>query len=392
MTLPAVGRGPLVLPDGTPLDDVLLRGVRAVDQAVTLADVSLPDQPLVWVNDAFARITGYPASESVGRNCRFLQDRLPTEQQARRIRSLIRSGLAGTVVLPNRRRNGSVFVNELSLSPVTEPDGSVRFYLAVQRDVTARSTAESARDAAWREVTELGAQLQRHLVPHRLPPVPGLEFAVRHRPATRADGSRGEVSGDFHDLRVRPDGTVFAVIGDVSGRGPRAAATTVALRWAVRGAAGVASSPAHLLELVADAVHDGLDDRFGTVAVARFDPSTVTVALAGHPHLVHLPNRGRPRFVGRPGTLLGPFGTVEVHDEVVGFGPGDVLVLYTDGVTEALSPGREHLGETGLLAALDGLGDADPQTVADRVLDAVTRHVDDGPTDDLTLTAVRRVS
>ncbi|WP_432541954.1 PP2C family protein-serine/threonine phosphatase [Kineococcus sp. SYSU DK002] len=380
-----------------PLDRVLLRALEAVQQAVCVSDLTLPDQPVVWVNEAFERETGYPAAEVVGRNCRFLQDGLDAEgidtrTPAARIRRLVEEGRDGTVLITNRRRDGSVFVNELSLSPLAEPDGSVRFYVAVQRDVTTRVRAERARDVAHREAEELSDQLQRQLVPHHLPRVPGLDVAVRYQPATRADGSRGEVSGDFYDLWTRSDGRSFAVIGDVSGKGPRAAATTAALRWAVRGAGGGTHRPAQLLNLVAEAVHDALDERFATVGVVGLDPLEpfATVSLAGHPQLVLLPADGPARFVGNPGTLLGPFGAVDVVDTEVPFGPGDCLLLYTDGVTEAREPGREALGEEGLLAALGG--SRDPEVLADAVLHTVTGFVAGGPTDDLTLMVVRRTA
>ncbi|WP_432561418.1 PP2C family protein-serine/threonine phosphatase [Kineococcus sp. SYSU DK003] len=387
-----------VLRDVTDLDDVLVRALRAVQQAVCIADVTLPDEPVVWVNDAFTLTTGYLASETVGRNCRFLQDHLAeagydVAGPAARIRALVRERRSGTVVIPNRRRDGTVFLNELSLSPLTDPLGRVRHYVAVQRDVTTRVQAQRARDTAHAEAAALADQLQRQLVPARLPAVPGLDLAVRYHPATRADGSRGEVSGDFYDLRVLPGGDAIAVIGDVSGRGPRAAATTAALRWAVRGVAGATSSPARLLGLVADAVHDALDDRFATVAAVKVPPANtpVTVALAGHPQLLLLPAGGAPRFVGRPGMLLGPFGDVDLHDETVDLEPGDALVLYTDGVTEAQSPDGELLGEEGLLAAVAGREPQDAEGIADAVLAAVARHVGEGPTDDLTLMVLRRV-
>ncbi|WP_432523126.1 PP2C family protein-serine/threonine phosphatase [Kineococcus sp. SYSU DK006] len=384
---------------GEDLDEVLLRALRAVQQSVCVADLSLPDAPVVWVNDAFTLTTGYLPSEVVGRNCRFLQEGveefgLDASGPAAAVRRLLAERRAGTVVIPNRRRDGSPFLNELSLSPLTGPSGEVRHYVAVQRDVTSRVEAQTARDVAHAEAATLSDQLQRQLVPHRLPVVPGLQVAVRYQPATRADGSRGEVSGDFYDLRTLPGGAAVAVIGDVSGRGPRAAATTAALRWAIRGVAGATSSPAALLRLVADAVHDALDDRFATVAAVELTPGgdTATLALAGHPQLVLLPPGGPARLVGSPGMLLGPFADVVVQDVQVPFPPGSALVLYTDGVTEAVGRGRRLLGEEGLLAALEPLATREADAVADAVLTAVARHVGDGPTDDLTLMVLHRTA
>ncbi len=369
-----------------------------------VADVSLPNEPVVWVNDAFTRTTGFPAVETVGRNCRFLQDGLDdlgydTRGPAAQIRSLVERRAGGTVLIPNRRRDGSVFCNELSLSPLPDDDGSVRYYVAVQQDVTARVQAQAARDAVQDEAAELSDHLQRQLVPRRLPDLPGWEIAVRYQPATRDDGSRGEVSGDFYDLRVLPSGTAVAVIGDVSGRGPQAAATTAALRWAVRGVLGIVPGPAEALRQVAGAVHDTLGDRFATVAAVQLpageDERSVTLSLAGHPRPVLVPADGASRFVGVPGMLLGPFDDPDLHEDRLDLAVGEHLVLYTDGVTEATSTTRDLFGDDRLLSALDELRGGGPTSaddVADAVLSAVARHVGDGPTDDLTLMVLRRTS
>lgn len=383
-----------------------------------LSDVTLPDQPVVWVNQAFTTITGYSFAETVGRNCRFLQDgldgtadprpgggRLDVTGPARRIRELIDARRSGTVVIPNRRADGRVFFNALSLSSLPDASGQIRYYLGVQQDVTDQLSAEQARDRSYAEAAELADQLQNRLVPSTLVASAQWDVAVRYEPATRADGSRGEVSGDFYDLRVRPDGHVLAVLGDVSGRGPRAAATTAALRWTIRGLSSVVPDPGELLQHVADAVHDALDDRFATVAAVRLpgfpagspEDVDVVVALAGHPQPALLPQDAPARFVGQPGMLLGPFSSVDVTEEAVPVRYGDVLVLFTDGVTEAASPAHELLGDEGLLAALDGMrltgvSSAGPSAdeVADAVLEAVARHVHGGPTDDLTLMVLRR--
>jgi len=402
--------------EGLDLDDVLLRAFRRMEQAVCLADVTLPDEPLVWVNDAFTTTTGYPGWEALGRNCRFLQDGLAelgfdTAGPSAQVRALLREGRGGTVVIPNRRRDGAVFHNELSLSPLPDATGGVRYYVAVQRDVTDRVVAQAAEQAAHAEAAELAAELQRQLVPRRLPAAPGYDVAVRYQPATRADGSRGEVSGDFYDLLVS-DGGVLAVIGDVSGRGPRAAATTSAFQWAVRGLAAVVTSPGALLERVADVVQDAVGDRFATVAALRLPPGPTqagsasaslsadrppaVLALAGHPQAV-LVRPGEPAvLVGEPGMLLGPFGGVTVPEAEVVLRPGDALVLYTDGVVEAVDAGRRLLGDEGLLDALDAADRDGAGPVADRladaVLDAVQRHVGPGPTDDLTLMVLRRTA
>ncbi|MGQ7297303.1 PP2C family protein-serine/threonine phosphatase [Quadrisphaera sp. KR29] len=402
----------------------------AVDQAVCVADVRAPDQPIVYVNPAFTRTTGYTEDEVLGRNCRFLHEGLldpsadadlealgtssaEVAAAVQRIRDLLAAGEAGEVVLVNRRADGRLFVNELALSPVAGADGAPLHYVAVQRDMTPYATVRRARAALADELDQTARAVQASLVPSALPALPGWRVATGYQPATRADGRRGAVSGDFFDVFAGPagaGGAWYVVIGDVSGRGPRAAASTSALRWALRGAATTHGEPAALLTAAAGAVHEALEDRFATVAAltlpveepdgrpggASGGPAAVVLALAGHPQPVLLPARGAPRLVGRPGTLLGPFAEVEVSQVEVELGSGDQLVLYTDGVTEATDRSGRQLEEQGLLDVLAGLDehdrtrpDAAQRTVA-AVTAAVTEHVAGGPVDDLTLLVVAR--
>ncbi|GAA2037136.1 SpoIIE family protein phosphatase [Pseudokineococcus marinus] len=387
---------------------LLVAALEAVDQAVCVADVTAPDEPLVYVNPAFTRTTGYPAADALGRNCRFLQDGLDVGDAPARIRALLRAGASGVVTLPNRRADGAVFSNELSLSPLRDAEGRVTHYVAVQRDVTAQVEAERARDVLRAEQAEIADQLQRTLVPASLPQLAGCRTAVRYSPATRPDGSRGEVSGDVYDVLPRPGGGWYAFIGDVSGRGPRAAATTGVLRWALRGAAAGERRPGPLLREVGGVVRDAMDGRFATLALVALPAADggvdgggaledeVVVALAGHPRPVLLPAEGPPRLVGRHGSLLGLLPEVVVHEERVALRQGDQLVLYTDGVTEAMDASRTMLGEDGLLAALAALPPASrrgPGTAgrtADAVLAAVERHTGGAGSDDLTLLVLAR--
>ena len=379
---------------------LLVAALEAVDQAVCVADVTAPDEPLVYVNPAFTRTTGYPAADALGRNCRFLQEGLDVGDAPARIRALLAAGEAGVVTLPNRTADGRVFSNELSLSPLRDADGRVTHFVAVQRDVTDRVAAERSRDVLRAEQAEIADQLQRTLVPRALPVLEGYRTAVRYSPATRSDGSRGEVSGDVYDLLPRPGGGWYAFIGDVSGRGPRAAATTGVLRWTLRGAAAGQGRPGELLREVAGVVHDAMDGRFATLALVALPRAAsseeVVLALAGHPRPVLLPVDGPPQLVGRHGSLLGVLRDVTVHEVPVPLGPGDLLVLYTDGVTEAMDASRRMLGEEGLVAALAALGPADRRGpgAADRaaaaVLAAVERHTGGRPADDLTLLVLAR--
>ncbi|GAB3195420.1 hypothetical protein GCM10027261_15670 [Geodermatophilus arenarius] len=125
------------------------RAVVATDIAFTITDPRQPDDPLVWVNPSFSRITGYSYEESVGRNCRFLQGPTTDRASVEQIRAASRAREAVTVTLLNHRRDGTAFWNQLAISPVFDGDGELVSFVGVQTDVTERVRVEAEREAAF---------------------------------------------------------------------------------------------------------------------------------------------------------------------------------------------------------------------------------------------------
>jgi len=115
-----------------------------LDEGITVADCSVPDMPLIFVNKSFEKLTGYPADEVIGRNCRFLHREERDQPGLSKVRSCLREGSSCTVVLRNFRRDGSLFYNELHLSPIYDANGNIAYYIGIQRDVTERKYAEEA--------------------------------------------------------------------------------------------------------------------------------------------------------------------------------------------------------------------------------------------------------
>ena len=122
------------------------RVLDAADECIVVCDVREPDSPIVYVNDAFEKLTGYTEEECIGRNCRFLQGERTSQGPVDRIRRIIENREKATVVLLNQRADGSWFWNELSLSPVHDSTGTVTHYVAIQRDVSRRIRIERDRD------------------------------------------------------------------------------------------------------------------------------------------------------------------------------------------------------------------------------------------------------
>ena len=108
---------------------------------ITVVDVLAPGQPVVYVNPAFERLTGYSRDEVLGRNCRFLQGSETDQPALRTLRDGLRQGHSATVVLNNYRKDGTRFINELHVAPVHDPHGRVTHFIGVQTDITERSIA-----------------------------------------------------------------------------------------------------------------------------------------------------------------------------------------------------------------------------------------------------------
>lgn len=118
--------------------------------AFCLVDATLPDQPLVYVNDSFVQLTGYPAAECLGRNCRFLQNADRAQPGAAAIARAVAQQVPGHAVLRNYHKDGSPFLNELTVVPLRGEDGTVSHFAGIQRDVTERMrTAERLERLAF---------------------------------------------------------------------------------------------------------------------------------------------------------------------------------------------------------------------------------------------------
>lgn len=236
---------------------------------------------------------------------------------------------------------------------------------------------------------EAARQLQENLLPPAIPDIPGFELSARYRPA----GEGLDVGGDFYDVfPVGPESWLLA-IGDVQGKGPRAAAVTGLARHTIRAAAARGAETRGVL----DALNTGLlreegGRRFLTLVYTRLDLSgrepRITVANAGHPLPFAVRAAGGVEPVGFHGLLLGVAEDLSIAEVNLDLGPGDALVLYTDGVIEA--PCQDGiLGEEGLRAVLDGCGGRPAQAIADAVIGEVLD--DAGPArDDIAVLVLRR--
>lgn len=229
--------------------------------------------------------------------------------------------------------------------------------------------------------------LQRTLLPAQLPTVAGLQIAARYQPLD--DGA--VVGGDFYDVFRRGDQQTYGLsIGDVSGKGVEAASLTALARHTIRAASRRSSSPAAVLAELNDAVlADERQDRYMTVAHLVLRPEQivthVTLSLGGHPlPLLRTADRA-VRAVGRPGTAVGLLERGQWHEDHLSLAAGNVMVLYTDGLTDVRHPETGELAGDLLAEVLAASDATDAESLADELLRAVLQFAGGARRDDMAL-------
>jgi sigma-B regulation protein RsbU (phosphoserine phosphatase) len=260
---------------------------------------------------------------------------------------------------------------------------------------TIASTAhehEPGGDAAHRLEAELalGRRIQRSFVPLSAPTIPGYEIASHYEAAR-------EVGGDFFDIfRMRTrTGQLGLVIADVTGKGVAAALLMAFARPLIRSALDHAREPALALNRVNRIlVEERRSALFITalVGIVELRTGRFRLANAGHEPPLHVPADGGPiRWMPVAGSLLGAFADLELADCDVTLEPGDLLLLYTDGVTDARAPSGERFGDERLLGAVESARSGAADEVVAAVSQAYHQFQGDMPAaDDVTIVAVRR--
>lgn len=198
------------------------RALSATAEGVVIADARVPDNPIIYANAGFERLTGYSVEEVMGRNCRFLQGPETDGDTLGRLRSAIHQKQECTVQLLNYRKDGSTFWNRLSITPIRDASGEVTHFIGVQSDITEQKRTEEALQAANRKLEaaaqrlkqdlEAAAVVQRALLPSALPRVPGINLAWAFRPCQ-------ELAGDALNVFPLDERRIALYILDVSGHG-----------------------------------------------------------------------------------------------------------------------------------------------------------------------------
>ena len=349
-----------------------------------------PDGRIVKVNETFLSWTSYTRDDLLGRQFssilsaggRIYHDTHYAPML--RLQGSVRE-IALDIVTPDERRlpvlvnatmqsdeNGDPLVTRLVVLDATERREYERELLRAKQ----RAEESEARAHA------LAHTLQQTLMPPSLPQIPGLDLAAVYRAA----GAGTEVGGDFYDVfEISTDDWVVA-LGDVCGKGVDAAVVTALVRHTLRAVSVRTSSPAEVLQVLDDVLQHFPAQRSCTLVLLRVRRDAtgwnVCISLGGHPQPLLLRAGSAASSVGETGSLVGALPEPEFLEADVGLEPGDTLLLFTDGVTEARS-GRQMYGDRRLRAAAEQ--HADSATLVQALLDDVLTFQSGSPRDDIAM-------
>lgn len=366
----AVSHSGTVLDAADVSSELKQRALEATAEGVVIADCTQEGMPIIYVNSGFTAMTGYSAQEVLGRNCRFLQGAGTDPQAKEAIRQAITGRQPCSVEILNYRKDGSPFWNRLSITPVRDGLGQVTHFIGIQTDITVRRRAEDLLRAAKEQLEqantmlrrdlEAAAAIQQTLLPAELPEAEGYRFGWRYRPCR-------QLGGDTLNI-TRLDGRHIGLyVLDVSGHGTAAALQSFSLSQTLgrrrensflyrkSGRRHRVCPPQEVLRrLNRSFPMDMQTGIYFTMLYGLLDVQTGVFAFAsaGHPGPVLVRAGGRPEICQADGF---PIGIVEEPDyrlQKVQLQPGDKLVLYTDGVVEAMSTRGSAFGRERFLKAL----------------------------------------
>jgi len=253
------------------------------------------------------------------------------------------------------------------------------------------ATEVAHRERLNREV-EIAREVQERLFPQKLPTIVGLDYAGHCRPALG-------VGGDYYDFLGLPQGHLGVAIGDVSGKGIAAALMMASLQASLRGEAtrapeNLAAAVANINRLVYEA---SSSNRYATFFYGQYSPATrkFDYVNAGHnpPMLFHRSDgRWTVSRLDIGGTVVGLLETFPYQQGSVALAPGDLLVAYTDGISEAMNSDDEEWGEEQMMEVVKGCDGLAAQDILERVFTAADQFVAGAKQhDDMTLVVMRVV-
>lgn len=292
--------------------------------------------------------------------------------------------LFGALCLGRKPGRSEFTAGDLKLANLLASQAAVALENAVLQE---QRLAEQQVRIRLQEEVRLARTIQQNLLPKSVPELEGYEIVGSTRPAQ-------SVGGDYYDFIPLDTGRVALCLGDVSGKGMPAALLMAHLQAAIRGQTLMRASPRDALGRSNTLLYESTDnDRFATCFYGVLDAREhrLQYANAGHDHPILCNGSSTPRQLDTGGLVLGVLPDMDYDEASVSLGPGDLLVIYSDGITDAADAADREFGLDRLHHALREGRDRPAPELLEGIYRAVDAHAGGAPqTDDMTLIVIRR--
>jgi len=362
------------------------RAIEAVSVGIAIADARAPDFRITYVNPALCDLTAYPKEELLSSSFFILHQGGIEPAVRQHVLYNLKHGLDSTIIMPCARKNRESFWSEMTISPVLDGSRVVTHYIAVVTDITDRITSEKAR-----QELVVARNIQMSLLPSGPIRVQNVLVAGMCEPAAL-------VGGDYYDVLTHGDYVDF-VIADVSGHSVGAALIMTEMRSSLRAElrrqGEAPPSTAEMLSILNESLLDDLlkSERFITMFYLRLNTLTkaLSYANAGHnPPLLLKRSSSECLRLDSDGLILGVERNVVFNEEQLMLQSGDLLLLYTDGVTECRNEQGDFFDVDRLCVQFIELRDHPPEAMVEKLSEILRQfHGVAAYEDDVTMLAVR---
>ncbi|MDM8561364.1 SpoIIE family protein phosphatase [Candidatus Parabeggiatoa sp. HSG14] len=338
------------------VEEKLRKFSRAVEQSANTIVITNLSGTIEFVNPAFTQKTGYSYTEAIGQNPRnILNSGKQDKAFYQGLWTTIQGGSIWKGEMYNKRKNGELYWEFVTISPIRNQLGQITHYVAIKEDITQRKYAEQeiarlneklkSENLRMSAELDVSRQLQQMLLPknEELEAIDGLDIAGFMEPAA-------EVGGDYYDV-IQHSGRVLLSIGDVTGHGLESGVLAIMVQSAIRAlVANNETDPVKFLAALNEVVYHNVArmDVEKNLTLALLNYKNGKLRLSGQHEEVLIVRNGEVKLIDTI-DLGFPIGFVDniidfIAEAKVSLNSGDVVVLYTDGITEAENPEREEYG------------------------------------------------
>ena len=341
---------------------------------------------VVDVNEEFTRMFGYTHAEAVGKQINELVASAAYKEEAGRLSQAVIHGERVELDSRRRRKDGSLIDVSILGAPVVHGGKQLGIY-AIYRDITERKKAEEARIRSQEEA-RMARNIQINLLPKAGPDLPGYDIAGRNIPALN-------VGGDYFDFIRLDEHRVAIGVGDVSGKGLAASLVMANLQATIRSLALFDADPKDCLERANRLLFRSTDARtFVSLFYGVLDAQRGTLRYAnagqGMPILFHA--NEKPSQLKLRGIALGVKEDAQYEEEEVPIAVGDKILVYTDGISEAMNASMQEFGEERLQTIVAESRTSTSVGLIEEILGDVNAYIHDASrNDDMTVVLLKRL-